>query len=346
MSKRTAQQIRESVTGMMIDALSKDTPAWRKPWLVSPNSGAPCNFSSGRRYTGINPLILMLSSMFSEYNSKHWGTGSAWMKLGAHIRKGEECTRVNFFRFIDKREKGKLVKDKDGKTVQIPLLREFPVFNVAQVQAPSIENLLKNDKARLIAIAAERDIKVSGNKEDIAEAIHKHIDQILDRYRVFEVTGNQEPDFEPAEVFVKATNANVSHKGTKAMYKTGTDSIIMPTKKSFVSMADYYETLFHELMHWGVTRVIPEIREGERKRTYAFEELVAEIGACVLTMEVGIPMSDQMIEKSQAYVKGWIKAMESDSKYIFDAASQASKVVDHLLNFIGKANTEFELSAA
>jgi antirestriction protein ArdC len=281
----------------MVEALDKGFPPWRNPWSISPNTGIPCSVASRKNYTGINPLILMLSSMTSDYDSKYWGTVNAWEKLGARIKEGEKETQVTLFRFINKQVKGKVVNNKKGQPEKVPLMRYFPLYNVAQVEGKTEES-----------------------------------DDKLDKFRVVFAELNNEPDFNPAEEFVSSIALNLNHRGSKAMYRPSSDSITMPPKRSFESMADYYETLFHEMIHWSVGRV-----EGvsaaikKTNRPYAFEELVAEIGACFLTMEIGVPMGESMMEKSQSYVKAWLGSMENDSKYIFDAASYASKLTDYLM---------------
>jgi len=55
-------------------------------------------------------------------------------------------------------------------------------------------------------------------------------------------------------------------------------------------------------------------------------------------MEVGVPMAESTMHKSQGYLSSWLKAMQNDPKYIFSAATQASKITDYLLSFIGKQN--------
>lgn len=295
--KKTTQNIRQEVTNKMIASLTENTPPWRNPWSISPNSGIPCSVVSRRNYTGINPLILMLSSMTSDYDSKYWGTVNAWSKIGARIKKNETETQVTLFRFINKQEKGKVVKNKKGQPEKIPLMRYFSLYNVAQVEGETEES-----------------------------------EDRLDKYRVVLAELNNEPDFRPAEEFISFVGPKLNHRGSKAVYRPNSDSITMPSKRSFESMADYYETLFHELIHWSVCRVGDVSAAIKKtKRPYAFEELVAEIGACFLTMEIGIPMGETMMEKSQSYVKAWLGSMENDPKYIFDAASYASKLVDYLV---------------
>ena len=69
------------------------------------------------------------------------------------------------------------------------------------------------------------------------------------------------------------------------------------------------------------------------------EELIAEMAACFLATELGIPNAEA-IENHAAYVKNWLQSMKEDSNYIFKASRQASKVCDFLLSFLKQDATE------
>ena len=55
---------------------------------------------------------------------------------------------------------------------------------------------------------------------------------------------------------------------------------------------------------------------------YAFEELVAELTSAYLCAELDF---SKLITDNAAYVKGWLKALESDVKFVFRASRQAMK---------------------
>lgn len=373
--RQSAQEVRERITNQMIDALSKGMPPWRKPWSAGLNAGVPRNFHSRHRYTGINPLVLMWTAMAEGWDSCCWGSSTSWRKnVNVHVRKGERATRVIFYHMIDQTDTtGAPVLDGNGNPKKFPCLREFPVFNADQMQVPDVEVLLdgkckegkkgsyvrtilspdstaertkvttvKELQALVNATLPKKEIpkNLPSLREPLAHLIHDGIQAKLDKYRVAVPEVDQpEPDFEPAEALIAATNAKIT-SGSKACYRTGSDTIVLPPKARFKTMGDYYETAFHELVHWTQ----PKKRVGEVKgHEYAFGELVAEIGACFLMMEIGVPMSDTMMKHSQSYVKSWLNGMNSGEKgegpkFIFDAATQAGKAVDYLLAFVGRNN--------
>jgi len=60
---------------------------------------------------------------------------------------------------------------------------------------------------------------------------------------------------------------------------------------------------------------------------YAFEELVAELGAAFLMNQVAMPYSTQ----HAAYVENWINVLQKDVRNLFRAASLAQNAADLVL---------------
>lgn len=376
MAYKSADAIRKDITEKIVNAIKQGTIPWRKPWQNDMiNSGLPANFQSKRRYTGINSLILGLVALQNNWSSKFWGTSSSVLKtIGAHVKKGETATYVTFFKMIPiKDENGNVEKNSKGEEKKIPILREYPVFHIEQFQAPTVETLLdgrgkygivkallgqfdKKDRRSVTTIAELRKIaekhlprkdqpKKSATREEIAQAIHVGIEAKLKSYFSVAPDVNIDPDFTPAEELLNASRAKITFGGNRACYRHPPhDDIRLPHKKTFESMSHFYQTAFHELAHW----TMPDSRVGrvhkfdDSKENYAFEELVAELSSCFLLTEVGVPMAEEMLPNSQSYLASWVKCMENDPKYIFLASSQASKVVDYLLGFVGKQNPEYE----
>jgi antirestriction protein ArdC len=133
------------------------------------------------------------------------------------------------------------------------------------------------------------------------------------------------PDFGPAEELIEATGADIRYGGDRAFYSPNGDFIQLPPKATFHSDGAYYETAFHELGHWSESRL-------DWHGSYAQNELIAEMAACFLAAELGVPNGEGLANHA-SYVKSWLDAMRGDHNYIFRASSQASKVADYLLSF-------------
>ena len=131
-----------------------------------------------------------------------------------------------------------------------------------------------------------------------------------------------------ADALIDATEADIRFGGNRAFYSPATDHIQLPMRSRFPNVNDFYGTATHELVHWSGA---PH-RLNRSKLSYAFEELVAEIGACYTCTEVGIPASDDLSGVT-SYVRSWLRAMKNDPGFIFKAASHASKAADYLLAF-------------
>ena len=379
MARKSYNQVRDEVTQMFVKAIEEDTPPWRQPWAPGGNMGMPRNFHSKRRYSGINPLLLIWTAMAEGYDSCNWGTFDSWKKyLGAQVRKGEKATHVIFFHFVEKRDKetGAVEMDGNGRPKTFPIMKQFPVFNADQVKAPDVDVLLDgtckagkwgsfvramltpdSTAARTKETTVEELQQLADKfvpkammpdgeltREQLAQLIHDGIEANLAKHRAIMVERNDDPDFGPAEQLIAKSGAKIRHGGNKAAYSPTKDSIKLPPKRSFDTMSNYYETAFHELVHWTKQKD----RMNRNSDSYAFEELVAEIGACFLMMELGVPMSLQMTDHSKSYVKSWLQGMKASgddgdgSKFIFDASTQAGKAVDYLLTFVGKENPVYE----
>lgn len=132
---------------------------------------------------------------------------------------------------------------------------------------------------------------------------------------------------EEAEQFVAATGADIRRDDLRAYYRPAEDYIALPDKTVFTDTATstatecYYSTLLHELTHWsGAAHRLDRSQSGKRS-DYAFEELIAELGAAMMCAMLGIT-SETRADHAQ-YIDGWLKALKDDRRFIFAAASQA-----------------------
>lgn len=146
-------------------------------------------------------------------------------------------------------------------------------------------------------------------------------------------------DNEQAEALL--AQANIEHGQTKACFIPSIDKIGMPNKTDFKSVADYYATGLHELTHWTGHKSRLARFFGSRfgDSDYAFEELIAELGAAFLCAHCGI---DGQLQHEN-YIAGWLKVLRSDKRAIFTAAAAARKASEFL---IGEQVQEEEQAAA
>jgi antirestriction protein ArdC len=130
------------------------------------------------------------------------------------------------------------------------------------------------------------------------------------------------------EVILEA-GAIVRHGGNRAFYVPTEDIIQMPPSAWFADADGYYATALHELTHWSghPSRLNRPLGRRHGLDAYAYEELIAEMGAAFLCAHCGLP---GRLEHA-SYIDSWLAAFKHDKRLIFVAAGTAQKAVDFVL---------------
>lgn len=296
-----SESLRKEINNKIIDSLNKNNIPWAVPWASDNNSGFPKNITSKKGYSGINPLLLLITSWSRNYKSRWWGTYKQWQDLGLKVKKrpnnipnGEWGTNIVFYSPFEVDE-----TKKDGTVIKkkIFFLKSYTVFNAEQIEGEGINNYLP----------------------------------IMDN----QVPNLVDLNFDAADEFIKSTGATITHGGNSAHYTRpfpygswpkhmSGDTITLPVIQHFFDTTEYYITAFHELAHWAEVRL-------DWEGTYEMGELIAEISACYLASELQIP--NRNFNNHAKYLSSWLSKMKDDTQFIFKASTQASKVVDYLLSF-------------
>ena len=118
--------------------------------------------------------------------------------------------------------------------------------------------------------------------------------------------------------------------GSRACYVPSRDEIHLPERQRFQSEANFYATACHELIHWSghPKRLARDFSGRYGEQSYAFEELVAELGSAYLGAALGL---NGVLEGHARYIDRWLKVLKQDKRAIFKAASLASQAQDYLL---------------
>lgn len=202
-------------------------------------------------------------------------------------------------------------------------------------------NVRKGEKSSLAVFWKRLDVddKVTGERKFVP---------LLRYYNVFNVEQcdglaypkpEAKPDtFNPiaaAESIVEAMPARpeITHGEPRAYYRRDVDRVNMPAKQSFDVEAEYYSTLFHELIHstGHESRLARLANESTNfgSSTYAKEELLAEMGASYLSASAGI--LHRTVDNSAAYVASWLRRLRDDRKLVVNAAAAAQRAADFIL---------------
>ncbi len=142
------------------------------------------------------------------------------------------------------------------------------------------------------------------------------------------------------EAALRSSGAQITEGGASAHYTPSTDIVTMPDFERFTSSSGYLATLAHELCHWTGHKSRHD-RFGHNSKadraSYAFEELVAEMGAAFIGSQLGIV--GEHIENHSAYLSHWLKVLKEDKRAIFRAASLAQAAADMVLANAGELPT-------
>ena len=286
--------IYQQVTDRIISQLEQGVVPWKSPYFSK--VGFPRNFSSGKAYQGIN--VFLLGSL--RFTSPYFLTFIQAKELGGHIRKGEHGSFVVKYGTYSKEDEAAATGE-DPETRRY--LKAYTVFHASQIEGidfPAPENLPELSMT-----------------------------EKTDRARVIVAGMPKAPTFKEGAAV--------------PCYRPGSDSVHMPERHFFSSEEVYYSTLFHELAHstGHASRLARksllenkgiEAAGDTARKTYAEEELVAEMSASFLNAHAGI--AEDELSNSAAYLQSWMDALKGkDAKgWIIRAASQAQKAANYILN--------------
>src|SRR5208337_2408241 len=97
----------------------------------------------------------------------------------------------------------------------------------------------------------------------------------------------------------------------------------------------YFSTIYHECVHSTghekrLKRSTLTESAGYGSNPYCKEELIAEMGAAFLCGQAEI--AERTIDNSAAYLHGWLEQLRNDKTLIVQAAAQAQKAADFILD--------------
>ena len=291
----TAQQTLEQFAKEVIASMKKNNGRWEK--MFGDNINA-FNSVTTNRYRGINQLILSFTSESKKYKNNIWASYKQWQSVGAQVNKGAKGTGIIFYKpslFRDAK-KGETPNQKDGSVkIQWSVMRGSTVFNVDQVDLSNSE------------------------------------------YKIPVVKFGKQYSIKEIDSFIKSTNVTVKHDDVnRCFYVPSKDYINMTPKEFFKDTKDsdatvnYYSVFFHELTHatGHESRLNRKDKfDNDHKKSYAFEELIAETGSILFGKHFKIAKT---VRPNHAqYLNSWIKALENDFSFLSGAIAQASKSFEY-----------------
>jgi antirestriction protein ArdC len=304
------------ITDRILELIKQGGLIWRKPWnnKVNGSTDLAHNYVTKNIYRAGNYYLNFLSfglkvkvkgkERVIKYDKPYYFTFKQITDLGGKVIKGEAGWPVIYFKWLYKDiKKDKLVPAEEaiqgGKLKpgyeKFPGLFYYNVFNYAQTEGLKIK--IRKSKP-----------KTEDQRIEAAEKI---------------ITG--------------MPKAPPIRKGTdRAFYSPRTDYVEIPPLSKFKNEQNYYSVTFHELVHstGHQSRIGRDLTGKFGSKSYAFEELIAELGASFLCGDSGILY--YTMKNSAAYIESWssrlAKEMKEDNKFFIRAASAAQAAADFMLD--------------
>lgn len=316
--------VHDAITQKIVAAIEAGAGTFEMPWhRPGVAFTLPRNALTENVYRGSNVLSLWIDADAKKFEHQIWATFKQWLELEAPVRKGEKGSLiVKYGEWTPKSDHnaggsgkpqagGDQHTSEDGDGAKRLFAKAAYVFNIDQVDVSA--------ELRAKLIPAEQPLP------DLTTRL-EHIDR-----------------------FIAATGAEFREGGQRAFYRhrglNGEgDFIQMPPRSLFTGTTTstpteaYESTRLHELTHWSGAEHRLDRKFGERfgDHAYAFEELVAELGAAFLCANLEITNTPR--PDHAQYIAGWIATLKGDTKAIFTAASLATRAVDYLFEQQPKAD--------
>ena len=296
---------KEELVNMYIDSLKEGKIPWRERWVSSLN----VNGISDKEYKGINQLLLSYVTYKEQYNDNRW------------------------FTYYQIKQKGYKLKDAKGKGIPVEFYSVYDIKNKKKVDFADYERLV--------------------NERPETKVNYRLICNTSYVFNASLIEGVPEQDKYPYDKSIPANNfikkiisklgVKYSERGNEAFYSPTTDEIVLPESKRFYDEYSYYATQLHEISHsTGSKDRLNRNIDFKDKKSYAREELVAEISSSFLMAKLGIVPESEDYNNHKSYIQSWISILEDKPNELFKAINESNKVYDYINDLVKVKDKEIE----
>lgn len=295
------KDIYKSINSQILELLKKGELKWRKAWRdgvkIKGVTYGPQNYVSHNPYKGFNAFAINLHNMIKRKNYMYFLTLKQIKERGGKLKDGAEGVVVAAY-------------IKSEKETPHPTNPELVNIEIKQGVVSYLVYPLE-ETIGVKPIKRRSEVKEDG----------KDIDDVI---------------LKPQTIIDNMPKApQIKHGGDRAFYTSGMDYVQMPLKKAFSKISEYYSTLFHELVHstGHPKRIGRKFGKKFGDKDYAFEELIAELGAAYLCGVSNIEY--YTLDNTAAYLKSWASALSSEMKtdktFFFRAIMAATKASKYII---------------
>ena len=296
-------EYRQVLAEMFAGVLEEKGLQWQKEWQGK-GGHAPHNGITKACYKGTNAFLLSLIAMIKGYNDPRWFTMVQIMDKGKkyhpkdhwHLKAGSKATYVEYWYPFDTKQKRALTweeyKDELAKGRTDDAFRLCTKYT-AVFNASMVEGLPPYE---LTENAIEADT------------------QVINALSV----GMDVPIFYDG--------------GDEAYYSPRRDEIHMPAPEAFNNEYAFNATALHELAHSsGHPDRLDRLENGMfGSPQYAYEELVAEMTACFMSVNLPMEATQAHMDNHKAYVQSWIQRIREKPEMLVKAIKDAQTAASYM----------------
>ena len=287
---------------------------WTKPWISSKFT-APAESLHGREYKGKNQVLLSFLTEMREFQTPVFATFKKCGDLNVRIKKGQHGFPILNYRidYYNKETKETIsVEDynalpleqkEDWKKSQH--FKPYIVFNLDQTNFAEVHPEEWNELQERFTI-------------EITPQGKEYVNPLLDRVI--------RDDNWVCPIEIKHSDS--------AFYSPSKDSITIPLMEQFPDQQEFYYTALHEMTHSTGSAGRLNRKFGKfGDENYSREELVAEFTSSFIGSRLGMSVLPR--KENAQYIKGWMKGLSSDLKFIetiLNDVNKASNMMESVIN--------------
>lgn len=290
-----AKDYRRKLADEFLHVLEERPLEWKKSWMGG--GFLPSNARTGKKYRGINRFRLALAADARGYDDPRWAT------------------------FNQIKERGWKLHDAKGQGV-------------------NVEYWLPYDREEKRTISWD-EYRMAGEPFGNRYVLRVRYSTVFNAMLIDGIPKLPEPevhDVEPDELVGRLSeNMGVGIEndgGDRAFYRPSEDKIHLPLPETFLSNYAYASTALHELAHstGAPHRLNRDMGGTFGTPQYAYEELVAEISSCFMSVNLNLNavQDERHVENHKAYVQSWIQVIRDDPEALARAIRQAEQTASYM----------------
>lgn len=300
MTPKNRAEYRELLAKEFLRSLSEKGLDWKRGW----NRSGPMNAVTKREYHGINRFYLSMVAWNRGYQDPRWATmvqimdkknlyhpGEKW-----HLKAGSKAIYVEYWYPYD---------------TQLHRALSWGVFRRLPAEERSDPRYILRVSYTPVFHASQ----IDGIPAWIPETgSAQRLDQLVD-------------------TISKNMDVVIAYDGgDRAYYSPGEDRIHLPQPAMFHNEYELNSTALHELAHatGASSRLDRACCAGFGTPEYAYEELIAEISSCFMSIDIQSEQTPTHIKNHIAYVQSWIQIIQDQPEVLIRAVNEAQRVAGYM----------------